>query len=511
MRPYHSGSPRPFDHLWRSLMLQGPPLTYLLHQYFSSLERLRLARDANNASSLSPRPSRLSILPSKAFGPATKPSRSAFLDFLILTDTLVPPGLLLNGNKLRKKRLSSTRSRNHVSQPTFFWFSSLPPAVQRRLFSPEECSFYKRETTTFILDAADETLRRRSSHPPRLSTSQRRASDEDTIVVDEDSKCEEKVDSAVDMGEYSTEGFRWLEDEPDLDLKIDDYHSAIAETNRRTASISEPVKRTTLKKRTTSLSSLSIRRGRASTSSARPIFDSTFDTPALPSKASSIKSSSFSLRHLRSQKSLSSLDPRATHYRDPAARMKLRLYLASPQKFDEAIEFGFPSVEDRSGWDRVRPMTSPHPRHEPNRTFFHDDTPSLSGDDSDNEDDHHDTMFDPRTPEEAVFYMHRPHPPPSSKLSIDGDGGVSLRRPSFMRRRPEAYARGSTTDREMTLRMTLTRPDLRSPDEEYRNKINAIPLERPELAAQPSPVSIWDTLPPAESKMKRFFRRLRLR
>ncbi|KAJ9634250.1 hypothetical protein H2204_006327 [Knufia peltigerae] len=487
----------------------------LRRKYFSSLERLRLAQDANNASSLSPPPSRLSILPSKAFWSATKPSSLDCLNLTVLTDTLVQPGLLLSGNKLRKRKLSATRLRNHLSQPTALWFSSLPPAVQRRLFSPEECSFYARERTSFILDAADETLRRRSSHPSHLPNFQRRASDEDTIVVEEDSKCEEEVDSAVDMGEYSTEGFRWLEDEPDLDLKIDDYHAAIAETNRRTASISEPVKRTTLQKRTASLSSLSIRRGRASTSSARPIFDSSSEAPALPSKASSIKSPSFSLKHLRSQTSLSSLDPRATHYQDPAARMKLRVYLASPQKFDEAIEFGFPSVEERNRWDRMRPMTSPHPRHEPNRTFFHDDTPSLSGGDSDNEDDHPDTLFDPRTPEEAVFHMHRaPPPPPSTKLSTDGDGGISLRRPSFMRRRAETYARGSTTDREMTLRMTLTRPDLRSPDEpqqEHRNNINAIPLERPELVAQPSPVSIWDTLPPSESKMKRFFRRLRMR
>ncbi|KIW56483.1 hypothetical protein PV05_05142 [Exophiala xenobiotica] len=468
----------------------------------NSLERLRLAQDANG-SNLSPPPSRLSILSPNSFWTATKSSDSVSLT--LLTDGLVQPGLLLSGNKLRKRRSTVTKNKSAAA-----WFVSLPPAVQRKLFSREECLFYNRGTATIILDAADETLRRRSWHPSRLTVLERRISDDETVVDWEDPQCEEKVDSAIDMSEFSTEGFRWLEDEPDIDLKIDDYHAAIAETNRRTASISEPVKRSSLRNRNSSLSSLSIRRGRPSTSSARPIFDSTPDTPSLPAKPKSIRSPSFSLKHLRSQGSRSSLDPRATHYQDPAARMKLRVYLASPQKFDEAIEFGFPSVEERNHWDRRRPVTSPHPRHEPNRTFFHDDTPSLSGDDSDNEDDQPDTLFDPRTPEEAVFQMHRPSP----KLSIDVDGGLSLRRPSFMRRRAETYARGATADREMTLRMTLTRPDLRSPDEfqpEDRSNINAIPLERPELVAQPSPMSIWDSLPPAESRMKRFLRRLKMR
>ncbi|KAK5467861.1 hypothetical protein LTS15_000834 [Exophiala xenobiotica] len=465
--------------------------------------RFRLAQDANG-SNLSPPPSRLSILSPNSLWTATKSSDSVSLTPHI--DGLVQPGLLLGGNKLRKRRSAVTKNKS-----TAAWFVSLPPAVQRKLFSREECLFYHRETATIILDAADETLRRRSWHPSRIPVLERRISDDETVVDWEDPQCEEKVDSAIDMSEFSTEGFRWLDDEPDIDLKLDDYHAAIAETDRRTASFSEPVKRFSLRKRNPSLTSLSIRRGRPSTSSARPIFDSTPDTPSMSSKPRSVRSPSFSLKHPRSQGSRSSLDPRATHYQDPAARMKLRVYLASPQKFDEAIEFGFPSVKARNHWDRIRPTTSPHPRYEPNRTFFHDDTPSLSGDDSDNEDDQHDTLFDPRTPEEAVFQMHRPSP---KKLSIDLDSGLSLRRPSFMRRRAETYARGATTDREMTLRMTLTRPDLRSPDEfqpEDRSNINAIPLERPELVAQPSPMSIWDSLPPAESRMKRFLRKLKMR
>jgi hypothetical protein len=182
------------------------------------------------------------------------------------------------------------------------------------------------------------------------------------------------------------------------------------------------------------------------------------------------------------------------------------LYLASPQKFDEAIEFGFPSVEERNQWSHNRPMTSPQTKPEPNRTFFHDDTPSLSGDEGDDVDEP-DTLFDPRTPEEAVFHMHRP----SHKNSTDGN---LASRPSYNRRHPETYARGVTTDREMTLHMTLTRPDLRSPEElqpDHQKKVNTIPLERPELVSEANPISIWDTLPTEESKMKRFLRKLKLK
>ncbi|EXJ73985.1 uncharacterized protein A1O5_02279 [Cladophialophora psammophila CBS 110553] len=463
--------------------------------YFSSLERLRLAEDGRH---LSRPPSQLSIHPTNNAGFTTQPSDT----FTILTHGIIQTGQFFNGKRLQRRRCSAA----DITPNTVAWFASLPPAVQKKLFSREECSFYSQEKNTIILDSADETLRRRSSHPGHFALFERRASDDGVSIVDcEELKDELRVDSAIDMGDYSIEGFRWLEDEGDLDLKLDDYHAAIAETNRRTMSVSAPVQRRS--RRNPSLSSLSIRRGRSSTSSSRPPIEAP-PTPALPLRPPHTRSSSFSLKHLRSQASISSIDPRATHYQDPAARMKLRLYLASPQKFDEAIEFGFPSVEEREQWNHNRPMTSPQPRPEFNRTFFHDDTPSLSGDDGDDGDEP-DTIFDPRTPEEAVFHMHRQ----SHGNSVDGAKGL---RPFSIRRQPETYARGIPTDREMTLHMTLTRPDLRSPEEQQsqrdrQKKIHKPPLERPDAPADGNAVSIWDTLPAEESKMKRFLRKLRLK
>ncbi|OAL25222.1 hypothetical protein AYO22_05099 [Fonsecaea multimorphosa] len=484
------------DRLIRSLSLQVHGLTYVLHQYFSSLERLRLAEDGRT---LSRPPSQLSIHPPNNAGFTTQPSDT----FTILTHGITQTGQFFNGKRLRRRRCSAA----DINPTTIEWFASLPPAVQKKLFSREECSFYSQEKNTIILDSADETLRRRSWHPTNFAVFERRASaDDDATIVDfEGLKDEPRVDSAIDMGDYSVDGFRWLEDEGDLDLKLDDYHEAIAETNRRTISVSAPIRRRS--RRNPSLSSLSIRRGRSSTSSSRPPIEPP-PTPALPFIPPHTRSSSFSLKHLRSQASISSIDPRATHYQDPAARMKLRLYLASPQKFDEAIEFGFPSVEEREQWNHIRPMTSPQPRPEFNRTFFHDDTPSLSGDDGEDGDEP-DTIFDPRTPEEAVFQMHRP----SHKSSIDGLKGL---RPFSIRRQPEIYARGTTADREMTLHMTLTRPDLRSPEEQpsqpdHQKKVHKSPLEPLDMTVDGNTVSIWDTLPAEESKMKRFLRKLRLK
>jgi hypothetical protein len=40
------------------------------------------------------------------------------------------------------------------------------------------------------------------------------------------------------------------------------------------------------------------------------------------------------------------VDPEAAHYQDPEARKKLRTYL-SPQKFDEAIQFGFSATPEK--------------------------------------------------------------------------------------------------------------------------------------------------------------------
>lgn len=182
--------------------------------------------------------------------------------------------------------------------------------------------------------------------------------------------------------------------------------------------------------------------------------------------------------------------------------MKLRVYLASPSKFDEAIEFGFPSVQDKSLQQHERPMTSPRLTNDSGRTFFTDDTPSLLGDDASSHDGM-DSGLDPRTPDDAEFRVNRkPRQVSTDRQSV---------KPQLVRNFSEQYAQSTTLDREMTIHMTLTRPDLRSPEDAQASQVNSLPLEHSALPNTENHLSIWDTLPEDESKMRKFWRKLKMR
>ncbi|KAK4545663.1 hypothetical protein LTR36_002616 [Oleoguttula mirabilis] len=139
----------------------------------------------------------------------------------------------------------------------------------------------------------------------------------------------------------------------------------------------------------------------------------------------------------------------ARYYQDPDARRQLRQYLASPQKFDEAIEFGFPSschvAPSSSGTDRSFPIQK---------------TPSPGGYDID------DASIDshgPPTPTEEPDGRHRP-----IVLSASPDSGIAL--PFQLNAADKADGNSTASfggSREMTLRMTLTRPELRMSEEPH--------------------------------------------
>jgi hypothetical protein len=155
------------------------------------------------------------------------------------------------------------------------------------------------------------------------------------------------------------------------------------------------------------------------------------------------------------QPSITAFDPAAAHYQDPEARLKLRVYLASPQKFDEAVEFGFPSTD---GLSAAPALLRPADGSSDMRTFLADDDDhlslnsdqlSLSDPDS------------PKTPEPREPTTH------GSRHARLASAGV-LNARDFGRKTPEGtcYAQIPASSREMTLRMTLTRPDLRTPEDE---------------------------------------------
>lgn len=163
---------------------------------------------------------------------------------------------------------------------------------------------------------------------------------------------------------------------------------------------------------------------------------------------------------------LRAFDPNAVYYQDPEARNKLRQYLASPQKFDEAVEFGFPSNSAPTSpeFDHFKS----HFRSTSNndaQTFLRDDVISfIDRYDEDSEGESSDAESEsPVTPADAnddVFrYAAGTHSLFSSLDSSDLP-------PLDFKFRQCSLPQDPMANREMTLRMTLTRPDLRAPEEE---------------------------------------------
>lgn len=172
---------------------------------------------------------------------------------------------------------------------------------------------------------------------------------------------------------------------------------------------------------------------------------SSFLTNLLIRESKSRPLSSQAQGHHASQSSFCSIDPGAQHYQDPEARLKLRLYLASPHNFDEAIEFGFPTPAD--GTTSVRPsLPKQSLKPQNNRRKLY--TAVAQNADLCTETDG--TISDAVQPSQLLG-------PPISNKSIslsDTQQFCAVDRGSGKRLDPN--------NREMTLKMTLTRPDLRT-------------------------------------------------
>jgi hypothetical protein len=404
------------------------------------------------------------------------------------------------------RKTQSIKSQYLASQVDAIWFSSLPEKIQQRQFTREEQVLFAGNRDVVILDAADEALYRLGRQPntsmgslrtdPTYQSGQNKNNDSKTH-----SAAEPSIDSAVDMSDSFYDSFRWLDEDDDLDLTLDDYHNAVAETthtpppgSRRAPSFRRTLSLTSLKPRRPSLS---LRPPQSSHSTVAPV-GSGFGARPL--------STLLAPRHQRSC-SVSSIEPSAKHYQDPEARLKLRVYLASPQKFDEAIEFGFPSLENTT---IVQPTasggtttTTTRRTEETERSFLDDAASSPYEDDEDKDEDISLAEPDsPRTPQDAVFPLKRP----SQQSSIDRSGMV---RPHILRNSPDLYAQSPPGGREMTLHMTLTRPDLRTETEvKTAPAQNDDPLKLSELALSDERHPIWDSAPEDRSKMKKLWKRL---
>ncbi|KAG5985079.1 hypothetical protein E4U55_001582 [Claviceps digitariae] len=279
----------------------------------------------------------------------------------------------------------------------------------------------------------------------------------------------------------------WLEESKDLDLRLllDDYRF-----DRGDEHVPNPTKRgPSFSRRRLSVSKISFGNRTCATVNGPASKDASARNSSAASLQTFVPGSPAQGHARRRSRALSLLtssrqpvpapdpstfvDPAAAHYQDPDARMKLRVYLASAHKFDEAIEFGFPSkgdVQDKGHLRGHKRAVSQQERSNPALDKLlpvtHDDKSSIysdEGDDGDDNDDDDDEDDDdgasttepdsPRTP----LTVEKPLLMKATKGSRDEECHLSM----------EEYAQyGTTTSREMTLRMTLTRPDLRANEEQ---------------------------------------------
>ena len=217
-------------------------------------------------------------------------------------------------------------------------------------------------------------------------------------------------------------------------------------------------------KRTMSLTSLPIRR---STSSVPLQVEPPASARANASWHQRAHSQSMSGRRSSHTPTLAApvFDAEATHYRDPEARKKLRMYLASPQKFDEAVEFGFPS---QAGTDNTPHRFQLPPIATDARNFSRDMQTFLKDDKVSFLEDHEEEdkglasdgdsiadMDSPVTPSSVgQSFRYHTRQQSSNMSSLDSNG------------LPPIHPMTGRLNREMTLRMTLTRSDLRADEDQ---------------------------------------------
>ncbi|CAG8167717.1 unnamed protein product [Penicillium olsonii] len=372
-------------------------------------------------------------------------------------------------------------------------FHALPAKIQQKLFSPEERLRLKRAyRSSLIYDAADEAYQRdcgrsrpSTACPSQTTTFYSQQSPLSTAFYSDSESDDE------DMDHTFYDSFRWLDEDGDLDLSLDEYHAHVADAAtrkracpsfRRSLSFSTQLKRKQL----------------------API--TPYATRALPrapsqplTPLSNTSESRPSSRHRPfhgPKSSTSSIDPSAQYYQDPDARLKLRVYLASPQKFDEAIEFGFPSLDDKENELEPEPI-SPRPTlvnsDSDFGTFFEDDDGTMVGSPGSSVRNVPTSPVFRETPRPSVESCMLP--PRQSWLPSKG---VPQRLPG---------------NREMTLKMTLTRPDLRnaSPTFSASKEKDQDPLRLAELPPPDRTKLIWDEDLDEQGMVKKMWRRLRRR
>ncbi|KAI8940478.1 hypothetical protein NX059_004161 [Plenodomus lindquistii] len=415
-------------------------------KYFSSLERLQIQQQASSDEPTSGRSSRASS--STPFRPPV---------------TLATKHRRHKSAKLVKTHAASTSASTSASAADVEFFLSLPEKVRKQQFSREEQLLFQlaKCEQAFLPDEHEAERAQQRFHdfhfdfsqtstcppPAERGRSRRRSSSASSIISPSRS-------SLFNLPSGKEKNHRRLSSLPHLDT----MNTPIFTTKE-----SPPFRRTM------SLTAASFR---------HPASPTMFIADPPPPPPHTIGPNP---RHQRAHSSSLSLsgrgssqtptppifDPEATHYQDPEARKKLRMYLASPQKFDEAIEFGFPSTADNDALTPhyQLPHIGSHARKfsRDMHTFLKDGKLSFLEDSTSSENQGLEL-----SDADSVADMESPTTPSSTGLSFrlhsrqTSHGKLSIDSPMAS----PAHSGTGQMNREMTLRMTLTRPDLRADEDQ---------------------------------------------
>lgn len=388
---------------------------------------------------------------------------------------------------------------NQFSPADAQWFMRLPEKVQRGNFTPEERLLLSSHFESVIPDAADDIFyklrNQQNQSVPTLTTSH--SSKSSTSSAGEAFF----FDAKPDMENSTSDGFRWMEDEDELDLSLDDYHAHILPT---ADAVPQSASRRPSCRRSLSLSNLPF--GIIPKSSTKiPPPKPVEPPPTLPMLAHQLGNYRAPPNDAGTINLLGRPVQSATkYYQDPEARLKLRVYLASPQKFDEALEFGFPSLDEREIFPSRRPSLSKHHTDSILHTFLNEDNISIFG------------SLDGRSVGTSVAEFNRAGGPPATFLNASDrmnpskfaatESKTSYFQHYQLPRTSEPYANVLAGSREMTLRMTLTRPDLRAEEPQiYDTSDDPFALE--DLPPIKNAEDIWDD-PPKEGMVKKLWHKM---
>ncbi|KAI7922347.1 hypothetical protein M9X92_004930 [Pyricularia oryzae] len=436
-------------------------------KYFSTLERLRFAQSSGSVEGI------FDHYVENVKRRRPRQERSASDHFV---------------GKVRRRPLRQPQPQTFDADSLSF-VNNLPEKIKKRQFTREEqVVLAKHLRASVILDAADEAVYKAARRASKTF-----ASDIDTLdsslldsplasptssttitpsIIDTmDRRIAHPTGVSTPSSEASPsipdsfyDSFRWMEDEDDLDLRLSmDYYHA----NLRDSLPSPKHDRRPSFRRHLSITKLPF--GRSSTSLSRPMTKDAASTPtsplhsprgfanssSLPSARRSRTMSLISSRPATQQDLSSPIDQAAAHYQDPEARLKLRVYLASPQKFDEAIEFGFPSVDARPAANEGLQDASQQLKNRQSKQAVPEPTKGME-----------------------TFFAEEDDDDDDEKLSDSEQGSVgepdspktplATEKPQIRPTRlpPDSYPQIPVSSREMTLRMTLTRPDLRASEDQ---------------------------------------------